>query len=122
MCVLNLYFEVKNIDFVGATNSNKLPLLNTGKICLGTMFTILRAYLPNAEVHIYGAYVNQQIQELHNKKEGFIIKGFAENAEEVVGNARVVLAALRFGAGIKGKLTKISNILPHKCIRQPCTS
>ena len=66
----------------------------------------IRKQLPKAEIHIYGAYMQQQIQELHNKKEGFIIKGFAENAEEVVGNARVVLAPLRFGAGIKGKLTE----------------
>ncbi len=66
----------------------------------------IRKQLPDAEIHIYGAYLTQQIQELHNKKEGFIIKGFAENAQEVVKNARVVLAPLRFGAGIKGKLTE----------------
>ncbi|QVY64217.1 glycosyltransferase [Polaribacter sp. Q13] len=66
----------------------------------------IRKQLPKAEVHIYGAYANQQINQLHNKKEGFIIKGFAEDAKEVVGNARVVLAPLRFGAGIKGKLTE----------------
>ncbi|SDS42649.1 Glycosyltransferase involved in cell wall bisynthesis [Polaribacter sp. KT25b] len=66
----------------------------------------IREQLSKAEIHIYGAYLNQQIQELHNKKEGFIIKGFAENAQEVVENARVVLAPLRFGAGIKGKLTE----------------
>jgi glycosyltransferase involved in cell wall biosynthesis len=62
--------------------------------------------LPKAEIHIYGAYVNQQIQELHNKKEGFIVKGFAEDADEVVENAKVVLAPLNYGAGIKGKLTE----------------
>ena len=66
----------------------------------------IREYLPKAEIHIYGAYANQQINQLHNKKEGFIIKGFAENAEDVVRNARVLLAPLRFGAGIKGKLTE----------------
>ena len=66
----------------------------------------IRVMLPDAEVHIYGAYLNQQIEELHNKKEGFIIKGFAENAKEVVESAKVVLAPLRFGAGIKGKLTE----------------
>jgi glycosyltransferase involved in cell wall biosynthesis len=66
----------------------------------------IRKFLPKVEIHIYGAYLNPQIQQLHNKKEGFIIKGFAENAHEVVGNARVVLAPLRFGAGIKGKLTE----------------
>ncbi|WP_343328714.1 glycosyltransferase family 4 protein [Polaribacter staleyi] len=66
----------------------------------------IRKVLPKVEVHIYGAYANQQINQLHNKKEGFIIKGFAEEAKEVVKNARVVLAPLRFGAGIKGKLTE----------------
>jgi glycosyltransferase involved in cell wall biosynthesis len=66
----------------------------------------IRKFLPKVEIHIYGAYLNPQIQQLHNKKEGFIIKGFAKNAHEVVGNARVVLAPLRFGAGIKGKLTE----------------
>ena len=66
----------------------------------------IRKLLPKAELHIYGAYLNQQIQQLHNKKEGFIIKGFCENSKEVVGNAKVVLAPLRFGAGIKGKLTE----------------
>lgn len=62
--------------------------------------------LPKAEIHIYGAYANQQIKELHNAKEGFLIKGFAEDAEAVVSKAKVVLAPLNFGAGIKGKLTE----------------
>ncbi|MFK8059214.1 MAG: glycosyltransferase [Polaribacter sp.] len=70
------------------------------------IWTHIKKQLPEAELHIYGAYVNQQIQELHNKKEGFLIKGFAENANEVVENAKVVLAPLNFGAGIKGKLTE----------------
>lgn len=66
----------------------------------------IRKQLPNAEMHVYGAYPTQQVLELHNKKEGFIIKGFAENANEVISNAKVVLAPIRFGAGIKGKLTE----------------
>ena len=66
----------------------------------------IRKQLPNAEMHVYGVYPTQQILQLHNKKEGFIIKGFAENANEVISNAKVVLAPIRFGAGIKGKLTE----------------
>jgi glycosyltransferase involved in cell wall biosynthesis len=57
-------------------------------------------------LHIYGAFVTQQIQQLHNPKEGFFIKGFAENADKIVTNAKIVLAPLRFGAGIKGKLSE----------------
>lgn len=67
---------------------------------------LIRKKLSKAEVHIYGAYATQQITELHNEKEGFIVKGFAKDALEVVRKARVVLAPLRFGAGIKGKLTE----------------
>ena len=66
----------------------------------------IRKQLPKAELHIYGAYTTPQILQLHNKKEGFLIKGFAENAEVVVKKAKVVLAPLQFGAGIKGKLTQ----------------
>lgn len=66
----------------------------------------IRKQLPKAEIHIYGAYATQQINQLHNKKEGFLVKGFAEDAIKVVKNAKVVLAPIRFGAGIKGKLTE----------------
>ncbi|MBA6155726.1 glycosyltransferase family 4 protein [Tenacibaculum sp. S7007] len=66
----------------------------------------IRKQLPKAEIHIYGAYATQQIQQLDKPQEGFIVKGFAEEAIEVVKKAKVVLAPLRFGAGIKGKLTE----------------
>jgi glycosyltransferase involved in cell wall biosynthesis len=70
------------------------------------VWTKIREMLPKAEIHIYGAYITPQVQQLHNKKEGFIIKGFVEDIQEVVKKAKVVLAPLRFGAGIKGKLTE----------------
>ena len=86
------FFHKPNIDAV-LTLKNKI-------------WSMIRKQLPKAEIHIYGAYVNQQIKELHNKKEGFIVKGFAEDANEVVEKAKVVLAPLNYGAGIKGKLTE----------------
>ena len=66
----------------------------------------VKKQLPDAEMHIYGAYCHQHIQDLHQPKEGFFIKGFAENAQEVIKKAKVLLAPLQFGAGIKGKLTE----------------
>ena len=41
---------------------------------------------------------------MHHPKEGFLVKGWAESSEKVISSARVMLAPLRFGAGIKGKL------------------
>lgn len=56
------------------------------------------------QCHIYGAYQPPKAQQLHSDKLGFLLKGWAENAAEVVAKARLCLAPLRFGAGQKGKL------------------
>ncbi len=64
----------------------------------------IKKEIPKAELHIYGAYITPKAQQLHNEKEGFIIKGRAENSKFVFENAKVLLAPLPFGAGIKGKL------------------
>jgi glycosyltransferase involved in cell wall biosynthesis len=66
----------------------------------------IRARLPQAELHIYGAYPAQKVTDLHNPKQGFIVKGWAKDAMQVIGDARLLLAPLRFGAGIKGKLAE----------------
>lgn len=67
-------------------------------------WALIRKKLPKAELHIYGAYIPQKAIQLHNEKEGFIIKGRAENSAEVFKKYRVLLAPLKYGAGIKGKL------------------
>jgi glycosyltransferase involved in cell wall biosynthesis len=94
----------KHFIFIG--NFFHKPNVDAVLTLKNTIWSPLRKLLPKSEIHIYGAYLNQQIQELHNKKEGFIVKGFAEDANEVVGKAKVVVAPLNFGAGIKGKLTE----------------
>lgn len=66
----------------------------------------IRKKLPEAEIHIYGAFVSPRIQQLHQPKEGFFIKGFAKDANEIISKSKIVLAPLRFGAGLKGKLTQ----------------
>lgn len=98
-------FEERN-HFVFIGNFFHKPNIDAVLTLKNEIWGKIKAALPEAEIHIYGAYANQQIHQLHNKKEGFIIKGFANNAKEVVEKAKVVLAPLRFGAGIKGKLTE----------------
>lgn len=68
------------------------------------LWPMIRARLPQAELHIYGAYPPPKATQLHNAKEGFHIKGWVADAQAVMQSARVCLAPLRFGAGIKGKL------------------
>ncbi|WCN12817.1 glycosyltransferase [Marinomonas mediterranea] len=60
--------------------------------------------LSDVELHIYGAYPPPKATQLHNEKERFLIKGWAENVTDVIQNAKLCVAPIRFGAGIKGKL------------------
>ncbi|NVJ61018.1 MAG: glycosyltransferase family 4 protein [Gammaproteobacteria bacterium] len=71
---------------------------------LKSLWPSIRHQLPEAELHIYGAYTPPKATALNDSKGGFIIKDRAESALNVIRHARVLLAPLRFGAGIKGKL------------------
>lgn len=70
------------------------------------IWPLIRKQLPKAELHIYGAYPPPKATQLHNPKQGFLVKGWASDAKEVMAQARVCIAPLRFGAGIKGKLAE----------------
>ena len=69
-----------------------------------SIWPLIKKQLPKAELHIYGAYASQKVNQLQNNKDGFLIKGFANDVNEVMQNAKICLAPLRFGAGLKGKL------------------
>lgn len=69
-----------------------------------SFWPLIKKQLPKAELHIYGAYLPEKAKQLHNEKEGFIIKGRASQSSEVFKQYRVLLAPLPYGAGIKGKL------------------
>ena len=71
---------------------------------LKTIWKSIRKKLPEAELHIYGAYTSQKVLELHNEKDGFLVKGRADSVEEIFDKAKVLLAPIPFGAGLKGKL------------------
>jgi Glycosyl transferases group 1 len=92
----------KNFIFIG--NFLHEPNWNAVLYLKETIWTLIRKQFPEAVLEIYGAYASQKVLQLHTPKDGFLIMGRAQNAHEVVANARVVLAPLRFGAGIKGKL------------------
>lgn len=64
----------------------------------------IRKALPQAELHVFGAYPPKKATQLHNPKQGFWVKGWCEDALVELEKARVLLAPLRFGAGLKGKI------------------
>ncbi|WP_281298150.1 glycosyltransferase [Flavobacterium limnophilum] len=96
-------FEERN-NFVFIGNFLHEPNWNAVEYLKETIWPLIRKQIPEAVLQIYGAYPSQKVLQLHQPKQGFHIMGRADDAQEVVKNARVVLAPLRFGAGIKGKL------------------
>lgn len=67
------------------------------------VWPLIRKQIPNAQMHVYGAYPPKKAMALHNPKKGFHVLGWADDSLDVLGHAKVCLAPLRFGAGIKGK-------------------
>lgn len=70
-----------------------------------SLWPLIRQQLPGAQLHVYGAYTPPKATALHNPAQGFHVMNWAEDALQVMSAARICLAPLRFGAGIKGKLT-----------------
>ena len=96
-------FEERS-GFVFIGNFLHEPNWNAVQYLKETIWPLISKALPEAILKIYGAYPSQKVLQLHAPKQHFLIEGRAADALQVVCNARVMLAPLRFGAGIKGKL------------------
>ncbi|KIO53687.1 glycosyltransferase family 4 protein [Flavobacterium hibernum] len=99
---LPLFEDRQNFVFIG--NFLHEPNWNTVQYLKETIWTLIKKDFPEAVLEVYGAYPSQKVLQLHQPKNGFFIMGRAEDANEVVKKARIVLAPIRFGAGLKGKL------------------
>ena len=101
-------FELKPFEqrrhFVSIGNFRHEPNWDAVRYLKEKIWPLIRKQLPEAELHVYGAYPPKKATQLHNEKQGFLVKGWADDALKVVANARVMLAPIRFGAGLKGKL------------------
>lgn len=91
-------------DFVSIGNFLHPPNSDAIFYLKNDIWPLIKSQLPQANLHLYGAYDTQAIRSMHNKKDGFLLHGYVEDAFEVINSSRVLLAPLRFGAGLKGKL------------------
>ncbi|MEZ4853745.1 glycosyltransferase [Flavobacterium sp.] len=109
-----LPFLIDNINKNQPTFSERKHFMSIGNFLhepnwqtvlqLKTVWKTIKKELPETELHIYGAYTSNKVNQLHNEKEGFLIKGRANSSKEVYKKYRVLLAPIPFGAGLKGKL------------------
>jgi len=101
---LNLPSFEDRSDFMFIGNFLHAPNLDAVVYLKEVIWPLLFEKFPEAKMSIYGAYPTQKINSLHQPKMNFFVHGRAESSFEVISKARVLLAPIRFGAGIKGKL------------------
>jgi glycosyltransferase involved in cell wall biosynthesis len=90
----------ENLLFIGSFLHT--PNLDAVKYLHDKIIPILLKDLPTLKIDIIGSYAPQEILELNS--ENFRILGFVEDISEYFNNAKLFVAPLAFGAGIKGKI------------------
>lgn len=100
-----LPFEQRE-GFIAIGNFRHPPNWDAVRWLKDTIWPQIRGLLPGPQLHIYGAYTPPKATDLHRPEQGFHIRGRAPDARAVMQCARVNLAPLRFGAGLKGKLVE----------------
>jgi glycosyltransferase involved in cell wall biosynthesis len=103
---LNLPSFEEREHFITIGNFKHEPNWDSVRYLKETIWPLIRAKMPQAQLHVYGSYAGSKVLQLHKPSEGFHVLGRAEDALVVMKKARVCLAPLRFGAGIKGKLAE----------------
>ncbi len=99
----DLPFEQRQ-HFISIGNFLHAPNKDSVLYLRDVIWPLIHQQLPKAEMHVYGAYADEAVLQWTQKQRNFFVFGRAEDAVQVMHNARVCLAPLRFGAGQKGKL------------------
>lgn len=97
------YSTTKDFLFVGnflhEPNADAVKMLVQNGVWEG-----IYQQLPQAKLYIAGAYPTQQFLQMHQPKKGIHVLGHVKDLDEIYRKSRIILAPLRFGAGIKGKI------------------
>jgi len=93
----------ERMHFVTIGNFLHAPNLDAVRYVKNHIWPLLKKRLPKAEFHVYGAYATESVLQMHNVNDRFLIKGWVADVGSVMTHAKLCLAPIRFGAGLKGK-------------------
>ncbi|CAM9240368.1 unnamed protein product, partial [Ectocarpus fasciculatus] len=86
-------------------NFRHAPNMDAVRWMKEALWAPIRARLPRARLHVFGSYPPREAMALSAPEDGFIVKGPVKDHFKMLRKHRVNLAPLRFGAGIKGKIS-----------------
>lgn len=94
------FSQRENLLFIGSFIHS--PNLEAVRYLHNKILPILLETLPSLKIDIIGSYAPQEIMDLNS--ENFRVLGFVEEISEYFNSAKLFVAPLAFGAGIKGKI------------------
>lgn len=104
----NLSFSERK-DFIFAGNFLHPPNKDAFRY-LHVLWPKIKQQLPEANLNIYGTYADKSILQLNNVKSGFLFHGWVEDLTTEIAKSRMLIAPLRFGAGLKSKILEALNV------------
>jgi GT2 family glycosyltransferase/glycosyltransferase involved in cell wall biosynthesis len=96
----NAFVDRKDLLFIG--NLAHTPNEDAVLFFMREVYPLVRRDLPGVRLDIIGDYASDAIKACNS--DGVRILGYVPDVEPYLRNARVFIAPLRFGAGIKGKV------------------
>ena len=91
-------------DFISIGGFKHPPNVDSAVWLVEDIWPRISKKIPDAVLNIYGAYPTRKISSLHSPSDNVHVHGFVPSLEEPFLKSRVLLAPLRFGAGVKGKI------------------
>jgi len=96
--------ERQDLVFVGGYNHP--PNVDAVAYFISEIFPIIRDELPNVKFHVIGSNVPEVIRNLCTNNKNCVLVGYVPEISDYLINCRVMVAPLRYGAGVKGKITQ----------------
>ncbi|MEN1727497.1 MAG: glycosyltransferase [Pseudomonadota bacterium] len=110
--------ERRGLLFVGGFQH--VPNIDSVRWLAAEIFPRIREALPDIELHLVGSRMPDDIRAL-GEQDGIVVHGFVEDLDPMLASARISLAPLRYGAGVKGKVNQaMSHGLP--VVATPCAA
>ncbi len=101
--------ERKNIIFLGGFQHT--PNIDSAKYLVKEIWPLIKQNLPKTKLYIIGSNPTDEIKKLASND--VIVTGYVKDLEPYYKEAKVMVVPLRYGAGVKGKITQsLSEGLP----------
>jgi len=107
----NIHIEAKNIErfekrknmiFLGGFQH--IPNIDSAEFLVNEIWPLIKQKISNAKLYIIGSHPPEKIKNLAS--DDVVVTGFVKDLTSYYQECKMMLAPLRFGAGVKGKITQ----------------